>query len=178
MEKFLRKTHGIAERSNAQKRPSALRNTVSNSTLKLDKKDLDALQDMFIAAALSRLPPLKSTAEPGMGGSDHDAKASQEEGTEFGNPRPPETDTQLENYIEKHVITGMDTTRKKFTIEPEPEDLLHPSTDWIDTTESKYDALLTDVELPGIDKDDCMPGLTIHHSVGQQTAINNGDDPT
>ena len=178
MEKFLRKTHGIAERSNAQTRPSALRSTVTDPTLKLDKKDLDALQDMFIAAALSRLPPLKSTAEPGMGGSDHDAKASQEEGTEFGNPRPPETDTQLENYIEKHVITGMDATRKKFTIEPEPEDLLHPSTDWIDTTESKYDALLTDVELPDIDKDDCMPGLTIHHSVGQQTTIDNGDDPT
>ena len=77
----------------------------------------------------------------------------------------------MENYIEKHVITGMDTTRKKFTIEPEPEDLLHPSTDWIDIKESKYDALLTDVELPGIDKDDCMPGLTIHHSVGQQTTI-------
>ena len=178
MEKFLRKTHGIAEHSNAQTRPSALRSTVTDPTLKLDKKSLDALQDMFIAAALSRLPPLKSTAEPGMGGSDHDAKASQEEGTEFGNPRPPETDTQLENYIEKHVITGMDTTRKKFTIEPEPEDLLHPSTDWIDTTESKYDALLTDVELPDIDKDDCMPGLTIHHSVGQQTTIDNGDDPT
>ena len=178
MEKFLRKTHGIAERSNAQTTPRALRNTVTNSMLKLDKKDFDALQDMFIAAALSRLPPLKSTAEPGMEGSDHDTKASQEEDTEFGRPRPPETDAQLENYIEKHVIAGMDTTRKKFTIEPEPEDLLHPSTDWIDTTESKYDALLTDVELPGIDKDDCMSGLTIHHSVGRQTTINNGNDPT
>ena len=44
--------------------------------------------------------------------------------------------------------------------------------------ESKYDALLTDVELPGIDKDDCMPGLAIRHSVGQQTTINNDDDPT
>ena len=175
METFLRKMHGIAEHSNAQTRPSALRSTVTDPTLKLDKKDLDALQDMFIAAALSRLPPLKSTAEPGMGGSDHDAKASQEESTEFGKPRPPETDTQLENYMEKHVIAGMDATRKKFTIEPEPEDLLHPSTDWIDIKEREYD---TDVELPDIDKDDCMPGLTIHHSVGQHTTINNGDDPT
>ena len=76
------------------------------------------------------------------------------------------------------MITGMDTTRKKFTIEPEPEDLLRFSTDWIDIKESKYDALLTNVELPDIDKDDCMPGLTIHHSVGQQTTIDNGDDPT
>ena len=68
MEKFLQKTHGIAKRSNAQTRPNALRSTVTDPTLKLDKKDLDALQDMFIAAALSRLPPLKSAAEPGMGG--------------------------------------------------------------------------------------------------------------
>ena len=141
------RTHGIAERSNAQTRPSALRNIVTDSTLKLGKKDLDALQDMFIAAALSRLPPLKSTAEPGMGGSDHNAKTSHKEDTEFKKPRPPETDTQLENYIEKHVMTGMDTTRKKFTIEPEPEDLLHPSTDWIDIKEREYDALLTDIEL-------------------------------
>ena len=91
MEKFLRKTHGIAEHSNAQTRPSALRSTVTDPTLKLDKKDLDALQDMFIAAALSRLPPLKSTAKPGMGGSDHDAKTSHKEDTEFEKPRPPES---------------------------------------------------------------------------------------
>ena len=110
-----------------------------------------------------------------MGGCDCDTEISQEENTEFGKPWPPETDAQLENDIEKHVITGMDTTRKRFTIEPEPEDLLHPSTDWIDIKEREYD---TDVELPDIDKDDCMPGLTIHHSVGQQTTINNGDDPT
>ena len=69
-----------------------------------------------------------------------DLDIEEEESAEFGNPRPPETDTQLENYIEKHVITGMDTTRKKFTIEPEPEDLLRFSTDWIDIKESKYDA--------------------------------------
>ena len=71
----------------------------------------------------------------------------------------------------------MDTTRKKFTIEPEPEDLLRFSTDWIDIKGSKYDALLTDVELPDVGKDDCISGLTIHHSVGQQTTIDNGDDP-
>ena len=52
------------------------------------------------------------------------------------------------------------------------------STDWIDIKESNCDALPTDVELPDIDKDNCMPGLTIHHSVGQQTTIDNGDDPT
>ena len=84
---------------------------------------------------------------------------------------PPPKAGRLASRSAKPTLDGS-------SLKPEPEDLLHPSTDWIEIKEREYDALLTDVELPGIDKDDCMPGLTIHHSVGQQTTIDNGDDPT
>ena len=104
-----------------------------------------------------------------MGGYGHDTEAPPD--TEFEQPRPPETDAQLKNDIEKN-------TRKEFTIELEPEDLLYTSKDWTYVKEHEYDVLPDDAELPDIDKDNCIPILTIQHSVGQQTTINNGDDPT
>ena len=104
-----------------------------------------------------------------MGGYEHGTEASPD--TEFEQPRPPGIDAQSRNAIEKN-------TQKEFTIKLKPEDLLYTSKDWTYVKEHEYDVLPDDAELPDIDKDNCMPGLTIQHSVGQQTTIDNGDDPT